>query len=42
MVPEIYFFIRGADSMKKVVDIAYKGFQALIGTNAYLKITTEK
>jgi Ca-activated chloride channel family protein len=36
-----YFFIRGADSMKKVVDIAYKGFQALIGTNAYLKITTK-
>lgn len=36
-----YFFIRGADSMKKVLDIAFKGFQALIGTNAYLKITTK-
>jgi Ca-activated chloride channel family protein len=36
-----YFFIRGADSMKKVVNIAYKGFQALMGTNAYLKITTK-
>jgi Ca-activated chloride channel family protein len=36
-----YFFIRGADSMKKIVDIAYKGFQALMGTNAYLKITTK-
>jgi Ca-activated chloride channel family protein len=36
-----YFFIRGADSMKKVVNIAYKGFQTLIGTNAYLKITTK-
>jgi Ca-activated chloride channel family protein len=35
-----YFFIRGADSMKNVVQIAFKGFQALIGTNAYLKITT--
>jgi Mg/Co/Ni transporter MgtE len=27
--------------MKKVVDIPYQGFQALIGTNAYLKITTK-
>ncbi|CAF1344586.1 unnamed protein product [Didymodactylos carnosus] len=36
-----YFFIQGADSMKKVVDIAYKGFQSLMGTNAYLKITTK-
>ena len=36
-----YFFIHGSDSMKKVVDIAYKGFQLLIGTNAYLKITTK-
>ena len=36
-----FFFIRGADSMKKVVDIAYKGFKALMGTNAYLKITTK-
>jgi Mg-chelatase subunit ChlD len=36
-----YFFIRGADSMKQIVNIAYKGFQALIGTNAYLKITTK-
>ena len=36
-----FFFIRGADSMNKVLDIAYKGFQALIGTNAYLKITTK-
>ena len=36
-----YFFIRGAESMNKVVDIAYKGFQTLMGTNAYLKITTK-
>jgi Ca-activated chloride channel family protein len=36
-----FFFIRGADSMNKVVNIAYKGFKALIGTNAYLKITTK-
>jgi Ca-activated chloride channel family protein len=36
-----YFFIRGADSMRKIVDIAYKGFQELMGTNGYLKITTK-
>jgi Ca-activated chloride channel family protein len=36
-----YFFIGGADSIKKVVDIAYKGFQALMGSKAYLKITTK-
>jgi hypothetical protein len=33
-----FFFIRGANSMNKVVNIAYK---ALIGTNAYLKIITK-
>ena len=36
-----FFFIRGADSMNKVINIAYKGFRALMGTNAYLKITTK-
>ena len=36
-----YFFIRGADSMRKIVDIAYKGFQELMGTKGYLKITTK-
>lgn len=34
-----YFFIRGSESMNKIISIAFKSFQALIGTNAYLKIT---
>ena len=36
-----FFFIRGADSMNKILNIAYQGFKALMGTNAYLKITTK-
>ena len=36
-----YFFIRGSKTMNRVIDIAFKGFQALMGTNAFLKITTK-
>ncbi|CAF2223237.1 unnamed protein product [Rotaria magnacalcarata] len=36
-----YFFIKGAESMEKVVGIAYRGFQNLMGTNAYLKVITK-
>ena len=36
-----YFFIKGAESMEKVVGIAYRGFQNLMGTNAYLKVMTK-
>jgi hypothetical protein len=36
-----YFFIKGAESMDKVVGIAYRGFQNLMGINAYLKVTTK-
>ena len=36
-----YFFIKGAESMEKVVGIAYRGFQNLMGTNAYLKVLTK-
>ncbi|UJR07337.1 hypothetical protein I4U23_011624 [Adineta vaga] len=33
-----YFFIKGAESMEKVVGIAYQGFQNLMGIDAYVKI----
>lgn len=33
-----YFFIKGAESMEKVIGIAYKGFQNLMGIDAYLKV----
>ncbi|CAF1023651.1 unnamed protein product [Rotaria sp. Silwood1] len=36
-----YFFIKGAESMEKVVGIAYQGFQNLMGIDAYLKVTTK-
>ena len=36
-----YFFIKGAESMEKVVGIAYRGFQNLMGTDAYLKLLTK-
>lgn len=36
-----YFFIRGSETMNKIIHIAFKTFQALMGTNAYLKITTK-
>jgi len=36
-----YLFIQGPESMRKVIEITYKNFQALIGTDAYLKIITQ-
>ena len=36
-----YFFIEGAQSMKKVIDIAFKSFRSLMGTGAYLRIRTK-
>lgn len=36
-----YFFIKDAKSMEKVVGIAYRGFQNLMGTDAYLKVITK-
>ncbi|CAF2549110.1 unnamed protein product [Rotaria sp. Silwood2] len=36
-----YFFIKGPESMEKVVGIAYQGFQNLMGIDAYLKVTSK-
>ncbi|CAF1061864.1 unnamed protein product [Adineta ricciae] len=36
-----YFFIKGAESMERVVGIAYHGFQNLMGIDAYVKVISK-